>query len=448
MKNSNMRQDRLWRFVPPAFVAAALLLGGCAPGVQMQVERAPNWNTAGVKRVAVMPFEYGRYRDEAEIARFLTTEAMTRVRQTNRFTLISDAEVDRLRRGGESLSNHVDALLTGKILSVESRDSSYISQRYDSESKQDVDVMVYTREVELTVSYSLELSRDGSLAGIATKTGRASDMQYSYNSLKHTSRMLQECNVLRGIGRDLAPYTVNETRFLMNEKTKDKELKEKMKAALAQVRQNSYRSALTAYLKVYDEYGNFAAIYNAAVMQEALGDLQAAIDLMDKAATETGNPTARKEITRLQHRVQEQETVETEHRGSGRLIDRVIAHASSEAIRALPPSAKVWLVGRDGGEQNLMAAVVDGISSALIKSGVIVVDRENAALIERELLLQMSGSVSDSDLLRAGNQAGANMIVIAAITGTGSMRRLQLRILDVEKGVPLLQSDTGEKWNL
>ena len=449
MKINEKRQKRLRRLAAAAFVAA-FLLGGCAPGIQMQVERAPNWNTAGVKRVAVMPFEHGRGREEAEAARFLTNDAMTRVRQTNRFTLISDAEVSRLRLSGEDISNHVDALFTGKILSIESRDSSYVGQRYDSEAKRNVDIVVYTREVELTLTYSLELARDGSLVGISTKTGRASDMQYSSHSLKQPSRMLQECNVLRGIGRDIAPYTVSETRFLMNEKTKDKELKEKMRAALAHVQQGSYRSALAAYLKIYDDYGTLAAIYNAAIMQEGLGDLQAAIGLMERAASETGNPAANREIARLNARVREQETVDNEYKapGPGRLIDKVIAHASGEAIRVLPPNARVWLVDKEDGDRNLTAAVADGIISALIRSGVIVVDRENAALITRELLLQMSGSVSDSDLLRAGNQAGANTIITIAVTGTGSMRRLQLRILDVEKGVPLLQSDTGEKWNL
>ena len=36
------------------------------------------------------------------------------------------------------------------------------------------------------------------------------------------------------------------------------------------------------------------------------------------------------------------------------------------------------------------------------------------------------------------------IIVIIAITGTGAARRLQVRVLDLERGVTTLQSDTGE----
>ena len=96
----------------------------------------------------------------------------------------------------------------------------------------------------------------------------------------------------------------------------------------------------------------------------------------------------------------------------------------------------------------LAASAADGITAALIRRGVIVVDRENSELIEGELTQQMSGGVADSDILSAGNKAGANTIIIIAISGTGSMRRLQMRILDVESGVPLLQSDVGGKWDL
>ena len=466
MKINNLNQNRLRRLAAAMLAAAALIIGGCTPAVQLRVERAPNWNTSGIKRVAVMPFEYSRSggggkfhirlfehggnrnREAAEIANFLTTAAMTQIKNTNHFTLISAAEVERLRSGGESVGNHVDALFTGKVMSIESRDSSYIGQRYDTETKQTVDVTYYFRDVTLTISYSLERVRDGSLIGIATRTGNASDTQQDSLSLKSRSRLLQECRVLGGIGRDLAPYMVNETRVLMGEKTKDKELKTKMKNAHAHVTAGSYRAALNAYMKIYEEYGNIAAIYNAAIMHEALGDLAAAVALMERASSETGNPKATYEIARLNGRIQEQAMVNSEYKEAVRPVDRVIVYASDEALKVLPENAKVWFVNKSGSEQSLVDAVSDGVSAALIRSGITVVDRENTALIEDELLRQMSGNVSDSDLLRVGNQAGANTIITIAVTGTGSMRRLQMRILDVEKGTPLLQSDAGGKWEL
>jgi hypothetical protein len=44
--------------------------------------------------------------------------------------------------------------------------------------------------------------------------------------------------------------------------------------------------------------------------------------------------------------------------------------------------------------------------------------------------------------------AGATTLINAVITGTGNMRRLQLTVLDMERQVPLLRSDTSESWQL
>jgi hypothetical protein len=60
----------------------------------------------------------------------------------------------------------------------------------------------------------------------------------------------------------------------------------------------------------------------------------------------------------------------------------------------------------------------------------------------------MSGFVGDNDFVSIGNLAGANTIVIINITGTGDMRRLQLRVLDIERGIQTLHSDTSDVWKI
>jgi len=96
----------------------------------------------------------------------------------------------------------------------------------------------------------------------------------------------------------------------------------------------------------------------------------------------------------------------------------------------------------------MIAAVIDNITADFIRRGVGIVDRENTALIEAEQRYQMSGYVSDNDFVSIGNAAGASTIVVIGITGTGAVRRLQLRVLDIERGIPILQSDTSEAWRL
>jgi hypothetical protein len=60
----------------------------------------------------------------------------------------------------------------------------------------------------------------------------------------------------------------------------------------------------------------------------------------------------------------------------------------------------------------------------------------------------MSGAVSDDDIVRVGNAAGANTIVLLGVEGSGALRRLRVKVLDVEKRSPIMQSDAGEKWQL
>jgi len=347
-----------------------------------------------------------------------------------------------LRAAGAGIEEHVDALLTGKVIEVRGRDSTYSERRYH----RDTVVTVYNREAALTVSYSLELTRGGSVVVDKTRAGRAGDTQYSYYRLKSMQRLLQECSVLSGLAAGLAPYTVIETRALMAERSKDKVLRREMKGAAAHVKRRDYGAALGAYKKIYGEFGTFAAVYNASVMHEALGETRAAIELMERAAKETGDPEAQSRIARLNRRLQREEMPESDREAAER-ADKAVAHASGEALGVLSPRVRVWIVNTERREREQAAAAADGIAAALARKGVVIVDRENAGVIETELM-QVSGGLSDSDILNAGSRVGAGVIIVVTAPGTGIMRRLQIRILDVEKGVPVFQSGLDSNWNI
>jgi hypothetical protein len=108
----------------------------------------------------------------------------------------------------------------------------------------------------------------------------------------------------------------------------------------------------------------------------------------------------------------------------------------------------VLIINNSAAENALVNSVIDNMTSALLESGVTVVDRQSTAMIQAEQEFQMSGHVSDSDIVSVGNMAGANKVVIVSVTGTGAMRRLQVRVLDVETGTVLMQSDAGGRWSL
>jgi hypothetical protein len=220
-----------------------------------------------------------------------------------------------------------------------------------------------------------------------------------------------------------------------------------MNDALTQVKAGSYRVAYEAYLGIYGRHNSLAAAENAAILLEALGDTQAAAGLMQRVYAETGNPKALSTLSRLNRNLQDRALIASEYDEARSRTERVAAFASSEIQKALPARAAVWIYNNSS-NQAIAEAVADTITADFIGKGISIVDRQNAALIEAEQRLHLSGSVSDNDFVSIGNLAGANTIVVIGITGTGALRRLQVRVLDIERGIPLMQSDTSERWQL
>jgi len=252
---------------------------------------------------------------------------------------------------------------------------------------------------------------------------------------------------LRSLGQEIAPYTAVENRDLAKDKSKDKVLQAEMKDALAQVKAGNYKTALTAYLEIYERYGSFAAAENASILHESFGDTQTAAAFMQRVSAETGNPRAGTILARLNKILQDQAILASDYSDTRSRTESVAAFAGEEVQKVLPKGARVWIYNKTAGN-SITAAVADNMTSDFIKKGISVVDRQNIKLIEAEQKLQMSGYVSDSDFVSIGNATGANTIVVIDIIGTGSARRLQVRVLNVEKSIPIMQSDTGEKWRL
>jgi len=438
-----------------------LIFSGCATTLQLRVQRPPTLNTAGIKRIAVMPFESVSHdRTYREMAQYATTVATSRIQALNYFTLVDPSEIERLRKNNQNIENYVDALFSGQIIRVDSKDSESQGQ-YKNKDGETIYYTTYQRNAEIEFNYSFTRSRDGSIIGPVSKKGSSSSSSQNSGELKSAIDLLRSIldSQLSSLNRDIAPYTAIENRSLASDKSKDKVLQAEMKDALAQVKAGSYKTALDAYLGIYEQYNSFAAAENASILHEVLGDTQTAANFMQRVFNETGNPRAQTILFRLNKILQDQATLASEYANDQNQTERVAAFASDEIQKVLPKDARVWIynnaagmaAGRTAGRaaaNSLTGAVVDNITANFIRKGIRVVDRQNTALIEAEQKFQMSGAVSDDDFVSIGNAAGANTIVIIGITGSGPTRRLQVRVLDIEKGTLLMQSDTGEKWQL
>jgi len=447
-KFTNAELAANWKTIT-LFALVVLIFTGCGPTrIPVEVERPSTLNTTGIKRIAVMPFEADdpSYRG---LASYATSAVADKVRETNRFTLVDAAEIQRLQSSNQSVENYVDAMFIGRITRANVEQDSKTSSWTDKKGNSYSSTTYYTK-TEVEFSYSLKMARDGRLIGPISRRGIASAS--NSGGYPPADGLLRQAltSQIALIRQDIAPYKSMEIREFAEDKTGVDAIKIEMKQAMENVKAQNYKLALQAYLGIYERYKSTAAAENASILYEALGDMEAALKIMQKVYDDTGNPKAQLIIARLSKNLADKAKIaanEQEEAQSQNPVDRVTAFASEEIQKVLPNKSVVWLYNNSPGN-TMVEAVVDNLTSGFIKKGISLVDRQNAALIAAEQKLQVSGAVSDAEMVRLGNAAGAKTIVIIGITGSGAMRRLQVRVLDIERSIPIMQSDTDERWQL
>jgi len=446
-KSTTIKVVANWKTVT-LFVLLVLTFTGCGPTrIPVKVDRPSTLNTTGIKRIAVMPFEvdnpgYG------QLASYATAEAANKIRETGRFTLVDASEIQRLQRSNQSVENYVDAMFIGRITRASVEQDSKTYPVKDKNGNVVGYSTTYTTKVEVEFNYSLKMARDGRLIGPVSRkgaTGQSSGDGYPSHEKLWRDVIVSQMAFLH---QDIAPYTSTELREFAEDKTGVSGIKDEMKAALENVKASNYKLALQSYLGIYERYKSIAAAENASIMYEALGDMESALSIIQKVYDETGNPKLQFRIAVLSKNLEDKaKLAATEQEETKSPVDRVTAFASEEIQKVLPSETVVWLYNNSPGN-TMVEAVVDNLTAGFIRKGINLVDRQNAALIAEEQKLQGSGAVSDAEMVRIGNAAGAKTIAIIGITGSGAMRRLQVRVLDIERGVPIMQSDTDEKWQM
>jgi len=440
-----MARKSILKTITPLIAASLFLITACATSIKLAVVRPPNLNTAGIKRIAVMPFE-ANAGTSREMAQYATGVAIKRIQEMNYFTLVDSSEIERFKRNNQNIENYIDAQFTGKITRVDVSTETY-NGSYKDKNGNTIHYTNYTTKVEVELEYSLVVARDSRLIGpISKKNSNSSTSRENYPSSSELIRGVID-GLLRYVGNDIAPHTVMETRTFAEEKTNDKALKEEMKNAITQVKAGNYKIALEAYLGIYDRYKSIAAAENASILYESFGEVQTAANFMQKVIDETGNPSARNTLARLNKILQDQAILASDYGDTRDQAKKASDLASAEIQKVLPKNARVWIYN-DSSNNSMAAAIVDNLTAEFINKGIKTVDRQNSALINAEQKFNTSGYVSDNDFISIGNAVGANTIVVIGISGAGANRRLQVRVLDIEKSVPLMQSDTSEKWKI
>lgn len=114
-------------------------------------------------------------------------------------------------------------------------------------------------------------------------------------------------------------------------------------------------------------------------------------------------------------------------------LNEAIQAGAAEIEYKLEQGTKVIVLGFQSPSQRLSNYVLEEMQTVLVRNGkLIVVERANLELVEREMDFQMSGEVSDSSAQAIGKKLGAQSIVSGSIEDMGTQYRVRFRTIEVE----------------
>ncbi|MDR1390728.1 MAG: CsgG/HfaB family protein [Treponema sp.] len=415
----------------PLLVTASACVLSCATTASVLVTRPPLWDTGTVRRIAVDSFDSGRGAAERQLAQFLTTSAQKNIQDTGKFILVDYAEIARLERSGKSTADYADAVFSGVITRLEVKDRTE-----SDKDKNDQTYYTHYREVNVEFSYSMRRTSDGVILGQAVREDSRTESASEKKDLSSPYEIARTiaAQQMEYLKREIAPWRVSETRVFEEDKTKDPRMKE----ARAMVKARDFQSAYAVYRAVYASNSSFAAGFNAALCTEIQGDTAGAALQMRQLWESSSNPKALQELARMQKNISDLEKAR-EYGGGASLIDSAVTRILTELLQKIPRGSRVSVVGANG--QNTLDYAVDELSAAFANSGAVtVVDRRQISAIIAEQRFQMSGDVSDETAISIGHLSGSQIIIACSLTGSGSLRRLRVRAISVEKGEILYEA--------
>ena len=291
-----------------------LTLFSCASTVKVKLTRPAELDLKGARTIAVLPIApYNYYKqyndlslgqeilvnlfyqifkindpDEQQIIDNLYSRVEHGLLSSPYIKLVSSDSVETAIR--KNTLNPADVYLIGQV--------SYFSQKWvTSEKKKEVKaakdnqlaeyiiVKYYRREVEFHFNYQIVDSATNKI--IASDQYRCTVSSYNFEDKKEvpSAYSLLESDIKKAaekILHQLQPYVETKSIKLLETKTKDKILKERMKAADKLAKDSYLQSASQEFTRIYEDTDLIEAGYNAAILQEALGNLSLAEKMMEE----------------------------------------------------------------------------------------------------------------------------------------------------------------------
>jgi TolB-like protein len=115
-------------------------------------------------------------------------------------------------------------------------------------------------------------------------------------------------------------------------------------------------------------------------------------------------------------------------------INGGVLRASNTLVERLPPRSRLAIVYVTARDAEISESIVGDIEFIVRSKGFTLIDRNVLNRVRREQAFPVSGEVDDSRAITIGRIAGADVIITGTVTGTGELRRLRLRALNVRTG--------------
>ena len=285
----------------------------CATTVNVQLTRPAQLDLNGARTVAVLPFKPYYYfndknasigkqilintflqlfnindKDEQLAIDTLRSQIERGLMNSPYIKVVSAESVERALQNGNI--NPADVYLTGGVsyydVDDKRTDEKKLVKAATETTKAEYKIVsTWKREVTFNFRYQIVDSSTNKIIAVNDfSCHRYSSSYESKRSLPDAYSLIESDikDEARKILRELQPYTITKSIKLLEAKTKDKALKERMKAADDLADNYMLEQASAEFTKIYEESNLVEAGYNAAILQEALGNLSVAERMMEE----------------------------------------------------------------------------------------------------------------------------------------------------------------------
>ena len=113
-------------------------------------------------------------------------------------------------------------------------------------------------------------------------------------------------------------------------------------------------------------------------------------------------------------------------------IEVSLLRAAEKIIIGIPERKRIAIVYVTAKDEEIAEFIANELEFIMVEQEVTLIDRSHLDSIRKEQNFQLSGEVDDEHAVSIGKIAGADVILIGAVTGSGDIRRLRLRALDTQ----------------